>query len=178
MKALKIIGIILLIIIGLPLVIALFVDKDFSHEEKVSIDAPILKVWNQTNTLKQMDNWSPWTKKDPDITQSFTGAEGSVGAKNCWDSQHPEVGAGCQTITKVDAPYLLETHLDFTRPQESQGDAYVKLEESNGATVVTWGIKSEFDYPWNILNLLMSAEDAMGPSFKEGLGKLKELSEN
>lgn len=178
MKALKIIGLILLIIIGLPLVIALFVSNDFSYEDQVSINAPIQKVWDQTNTLQKMDNWSPWGKKDPDLNQSFTGADGSVGSQNCWDSQHPEVGAGCQTITKVNAPYLLETRLDFTRPQESQGDGYVKLEESNGTTIVTWGIKSEFDYPMNILNLLMSAEDAMGPSFKEGLGKLKELSEN
>jgi len=178
MKVLKVLLIILVVIIALPLLIALGVDKDFSHEESLTINAPILQVWEKTNTLQKMDDWSPWTSMDPEIVQDFTGTAGTVGSKNCWDSQHPEVGAGCQTITKVSAPYLMETHLDFTRPQESEGDAYVKLEEVDGGTQVTWGIKSEFPYPMNILNLFMDAETAMGPSFQEGLGKLNDLVVN
>ncbi len=177
MKALKIIGIILVVLIGGVLVTALFVDKDFSHEESLTINAPIMEVWNETNTLKKMDAWSPWTKMDPNIDQSFTGEPGAVGSKNCWDSSNEDVGAGCQTITKVSAPNLLETRLDFTRPQESTGDAYVKLEEQGNSTTVTWGIKSEFPYPMNILNLKMSAEEALGPSFKEGLESLKSIVE-
>jgi hypothetical protein len=177
MKALKIILIILVILIGIPLVIALFVDKDFSHEESLVINAPVTQVWNETNTLKKMDAWSPWTKKDPELEQTFEGAPGTVGAKNCWDSQHPEVGAGCQTITKVGAPYLLETRLDFSRPQESTGMAIIKLEESGSGTKVTWRMESEFDYPMNLINLFMTAEEAMGPSFQEGLGMLKDIVE-
>ncbi len=177
MKALKIIGIILLILIGLPLIIALFVNKDFSHEESLTINAPVDEVWSSTNTLQKMDAWSPWTGRDPEIKQDYTGNEGTVGSKNCWDSQHPEVGAGCQTITKVGAPYLLETHLDFTRPYESQGDAYVKLEEDGNGTKVTWGIKSEFPYPMNLMNLMMDAEAAMGPDFQKGLNSLKTIVE-
>ena len=69
MKAVKIILIILVVLVGLPLIIALFVDKDFSHEESIVINAPINEVWNETNTLKKMDAWSPWTKMDDDIQQ-------------------------------------------------------------------------------------------------------------
>lgn len=178
MKALKIIIILVVVLIGGVLISALFVDKDFSHEESVTVNAPVMEVWNSTNTLKKMDAWSPWTKKDPEIKQTFDGQAGSVGAKNCWDSQHEEVGAGCQTITKVEAPYLLESHLDFTRPYESEGDTYLKLEEVDGGTKVTWGMKSEMAYPMNIMNLFMSAEEAMGASFQEGLNSLKDIAES
>lgn len=178
MKALKVIGIILVVIIGGVLITALFVSKDFSHEESLSINAPINEVWESTNTLRKMDAWSPWTKLDPDIEQSFSGEPGAVNSKNCWDSQNENVGAGCQTITKVEAPHLLESKLEFTRPMESTGEAYLKLEETPGGTEVTWGIKSEMAYPMNILNLIMSAEESMGPSFVEGLESLKAIVEN
>lgn len=177
MKAVKIIIIVLVVLVGLPLIIALFVDKDFSHEESIVINAPINEVWNETNTLKKMDAWSPWTKMDDNIKQTFEGTAGTAGAKNCWDSQHPDVGAGCQTITKVEAPYLMESRLDFTRPNEATGKAILSLEEAEGGTKVTWRMESEFDYPANLINLMTSAEEAMGPMFKEGLGTLKVLAE-
>ncbi len=177
MKALKIIGIILAVIIGLPLIIALFVSNDFSYEQSITINAPIEQVWASTNSLEKMDEWSPWTAKDPDLEQSFTGTSGAVGSENCWDSQHPEVGAGCQTITKVEAPTLLESHLSFSRPNESEGDAYVKLAEKNGATEVTWGMVSELPYPFNLINLVMDAEAAMSGEFNKGLNRLKEIAE-
>lgn len=177
MKVLKPILIIVVVIIGAVLISALFISKDFSHEESMTINASVTEVWNQTNTLEKMDTWSPWTSMDPDIVQDFTGVSGTVGSKNCWDSQHEDVGAGCQTITKIGAPYLLETHLDFTRPQESEGDAYLKLIEAEGGTTITWGIQSEFDYPFNFFLLFTSAEAMMGPSFQEGLGNLKAIVE-
>lgn len=178
MKVLKPILIIVVVVIGAVLISALFISKDFSHEESLTINAPVMEVWNHTNTLEKMDEWSPWTSQDPDIKLDFTGEAGTVGSKNCWDSQNENVGAGCQTITKVSAPYALETHLDFTRPQESQGDAYVRLAETDGGTTVTWGIESEFDYPFNFFLLFMSAEEMMGPDFQKGLGKLKDMVES
>lgn len=177
MKALKIIGLILLVLIGLPLLIATMVSKDFSYEQSITINAPVEQVWASTNSLEKMDLWSPWTARDPQLLQTFVGAEGSVGAKNCWDSQHPEVGAGCQTITKVEAPYLLESKLEFTRPNEATGDSYLKLKAVAGGTEITWGMISELPYPFNIINLWMPAEKAMKADFTAGLEKLKELAE-
>ncbi|WP_421750858.1 SRPBCC family protein [Croceimicrobium sp.] len=177
MKALKSVIIGVVVLIGALLLAALFVSKDFSYEQSVHIDAPVLQVWNHTNSLESMNDWSPWASIDPDMKQEYKGASGTVGSENCWDSENENVGAGCQTITKVAAPYTLETHLHFTRPFDSHGDAYVKLSESAGGTKVIWGMKSEMAYPMNIMNLFMSAEDAMSADFSKGLKKLKNLSE-
>lgn len=177
MKALKTVVIAVVVLIGGLLIAALFISKDFSYEKTVHIKAPVLQVWNHTNSLENMNAWSPWASIDPDMKQEYKGASGEVGSENCWDSQNENVGAGCQTITKVAAPYTLETHLHFTRPFESHGDAYVKLSESAGGTEVTWGMKSEMAYPMNLMKLFMSAEDAMSEDFTKGLNKLKSLSE-
>lgn len=178
MKALKVVGIILLVLIGLPLVLALFVSNDFSYEQSILINAPVEEVWANTNTLKKMDAWSPWTAKDPELSQTFEGSPGAVGEKNCWDSQSEAVGAGCQTITKVEAPYLLASHLDFSRPNEAEGEAYIRLKATENGTEVSWAMESSLPYPINLLNLIMPAEKAMGPDFTAGLNKLKSIVES
>lgn len=172
---------ILKLIVGLlvlVLIVAIFVDGDFSYEKSVSIDAPIEKVWANTNTLDGMDSWSPWVAKDPNAKSTKSGTDGTVGAESCWDSEHPEVGKGCQTITKIDAPNLLESSMKFERPQESEATGYVKLAEVNGKTEVTWGFQSTMPYPFRVMKLMMNMEDAVGEDFAWGLNKLKELSEN
>src|SRR6185503_7197403 len=108
MKVLKIIGIVLLVLIGIPLVIALFVSKDFSYEKSVSINAPIDSVWLNTNSLAALDQWSPWLEKDPNMKTEKSGTDGQVGAMSSWDSDVEGVGKGSQTISNVQAPTLLE----------------------------------------------------------------------
>jgi uncharacterized membrane protein len=47
------------------LIIAAFISGDFKYEKSISINAPVEKVWQNTNTLKAMDEWSPWNDLDP-----------------------------------------------------------------------------------------------------------------
>lgn len=176
----KILKNLLKVVVGLillALIVAIFIDGDMSFEKSVSIDAPIEKVWEHTNTLDGMDSWSPWVHKDPDAKAQKSGTDGTVGAESCWDSQNKEVGKGCQKITKIEAPNLMETAMTFERPNESEAVGYVKLKEANGGTEVTWGFQSEIPYPFRIMKLFMNLDEAIGDDFDWGLNKLKELSE-
>ena len=161
----------------LLLIIALFITNDFNYNKSIVINAPIDKVWQHVDSLADLDQWSPWNDLDPNMTKTITGEDGKVGAKNSWYSDVKDVGNGSQTITKIEAPTLLETELKFYGDYESEGAGYIKLTEQNGKTLVTWGFTSEIPYPFNLMNLFFDPEYFLGKNFSNGLTKLKVLAE-
>ncbi|MDY8135509.1 SRPBCC family protein [Aquimarina sp. 2201CG5-10] len=178
MKALKKVGIILIVLIVIALIAAIFAPKEVIYEKSININAPIEVVWENVNSLSDLDKWSPWNDLDPNIKKDFTGNDGTIGATASWDSEVKDVGKGSQTISKIEAPTFFETDLKFYRPYESEAKGYIKLAKENNSTVVTWGFQSEMPYPFNLMGLFMNMEDNMGETWSNGLSKLKELSEN
>ena len=105
----------------------------------------------------------------------MTGVDGTIGAKQSWENDI--VGTGGQTIATIEEPTLFETNLDFLKPYESHGKAYVKLVSDGLKTKVTWGMTGNMPYPFNIMNLFMNMEKNMGKDWDNGLSKLKNQSE-
>lgn len=175
MKALKIIGIVIVSIIAILLIAALFIPKDFAYEKSITINAPVDSVWNNTNSLSALDKWSPWNDHDPVMKKEITGIDGTVGAKQSWISDI--AGSGSQTIVKITKPSYFETKLIFTDPYESKGIGFVKLVPEGEGTKVTWGMTGSMPYPFNFLNIFMDMEKNLGKDWDNGLSKLKELSE-
>ncbi len=171
----------LYIILGIILIIlllGLIVSRDMNYEKSVNINSPVGKVWPNVSSLGAMDKWSPWQSRDPNMKKSFTGTDGTVGARQAWVSDVKNVGEGSQTILNVKEPDLFETRLDFIKPFKSTAQAYVKLAEEGDSTKATWGFKSKMPYPMNLMKLFMNFEKNMDKDFGEGLGKLKAISEN
>ena len=177
MKALKFIAIVLGTLVFLLLVVALFVPKDFKYEKSITINAPIDTVWLNVSSLSALDKWSPWNNHDPMMKKELTGVDGTVGAMQSWTSEVKEVGVGSQTITKVEKPTLFETNLNFMKPHESQGKAFIKLVTDGTGTKATWGMTGHMPYPVNVMTLFMNMERMMGKDWDNGLTKLKKLSE-
>lgn len=178
MKILKRIGLGILAIIAILLIVALFVPNDFNYEKSITINKPIEQVWENTNSLTDLDKWSPWMEYDPNMKKELTGIDGTVGAKSSWESENEHVGKGSQTITKIEAPTLFATELKFYKPYESEAQGFVKLKSEGNKTIVTWGFESDIPYPFNLMKLTMNMEEAMGKDFNFGLSKLKKLCEN
>jgi len=178
MKILKPILIVLLILVALPLISALFVSKDLNFEKSITIEAPIDHVWEQVNSLEDMDKWSPWNDYDPDMKKEMSGTDGTIGAKQSWESKVENVGKGSQTISRIDPPNVMGTDLKFYTPFESAAKAYVELAEAESGTKVTWRMESQLPYPMNLMKVIMDFDAAMDKDFGSGLGKLKNLSES
>lgn len=168
------------IIVGLIifiLLLGLVVSRDMSYEKSISINAPVKKVWGNINSLAALDKWSPWNEKDPNMEKTFTGTDGTVGARQCWKSKEKGVGEGCQSITKIEEPTLMETQIEFIKPFKSFADGYIKLEEDGSNTTASWGFKSTMPYPMNLMKLFMNFEKSMDKDFGHGLSKLKGICE-
>jgi hypothetical protein len=172
--------IILYVILGIVLLVllaGLLISRDMNYEKSIEINADIKTVWGHVSKLSAMEKWSPWSTKDPNMKSTHTGTDGTIGAKQSWESKIKNVGEGSQTIIKVEEPTLLETKLEFIKPFKSIAAAYVRLSHQGNKTRVTWGFKSKMPYPMNLMKLFMNFEKSMDKDFGQGLGKLKELCE-
>lgn len=178
MKILKWTMIVLAAILIVWLVIAALISGDFKYEKTIIINAPVEKVWQNTNTLKAMDLWSPWNRLDAGMKKEWTGTEGQPGEKMCWSSKNDKAGKGCQEIKKVD-PSLkrIDTSIKFMTPYESEADTYVIVAHEGNASKVTWGVTSQIPYPFTIMKLFMNMDGAIGKDYEQGLSMLKRISE-
>src|SRR6187551_3208863 len=94
MKVLKIIGIILLAIIGICLIAVLMQPSQGHIEKSIVINAPASSVFAEVSDFEKFNVWSPWAKMDPEAKQTVEGPAASVGHKMAWNG--PKTGAGSQ----------------------------------------------------------------------------------
>lgn len=178
MKILKIVGLVIVGILAILLIASFIVSNEMNYEKSITIAAPVEVVWENVNSLEDMNSWSPWTAKDPAMTQSISGTDGAVGAMHSWDSQMEEVGKGSQTITNLEPPTLVETDLKFYTPYESEAQAFIRLTDEGAATTATWGFYSEVPRPMNLMFAGADMDEMIGADYQQGLDQLKKMSED
>lgn len=172
MKILKKIVIALLIIIAIPLIIALFVPKDFHNEGEIVVNKPKQVVFDYIKNVKNQDNFGVWQLSDPDMETTSEGTDGTVGFKYSWDSK--KLGKGAQIITNIVEGERMESEMFFLDFNDDANKSYFSVEEkSSDETLVKWGIMGKTPYPWNLMSLFYN----MDKDFDQGLENLKEILE-
>lgn len=178
MNVLKKILIALLIIIAIPLIIGLFLKKDYSVLREVVINKPQAEVFNYVKYLKNQDNYSKWARMDPNMTKTYTGTDGTVGFVSAWDSKNEDVGKGEQEIKKITDGTRIDYELRFIKPMESTEHTYMTVEATSPTqTKVSWGFEGHMSYPWNVMMLCMDFEKMIGDDLSAGLNNLKTIME-
>jgi len=84
---LKILGVIVLLLIVYTVIALLAFGNNYHYEKSVVMNAPKEKVWQQINSMKAFNQWNPWMKLDPNMRIVYSGSEGQIGDKYCWDSK-------------------------------------------------------------------------------------------
>jgi len=178
MKFLKKILFVLIAIVTLVLIMALFIDKNFSSTKTVIVERPTEEVFDYLKNLKNQDEFSVWAKMDPNMKKSYDGNDGEVGFVSKWESDNEDVGSGEQEIVRIEEGKRIDFKLRFKEPFEAENDAFI-LTESIGEnkTKVTWGFKGEMSWPMNIMLLFMDMEEEIGPDLQNGLNNLKKVLE-
>lgn len=175
MKILKRILLALAIIVAIPLVVALFVKKEYAIERQIIIDEPVHVVFDHIRYLENQDQFSKWGSMDPDMKQSYMGVPGTPGSVSAWDSEDKNVGKGEQEILSVVENERIDYELRFIEPFESTSSAWFITEEiSENQTLVRWGFNGRMNYPMNLMLLIMDFESMIGEDLEHGLVNLKE----
>lgn len=178
MKILKNILFLLLGVIALGLIVALFVKKEYAVEKTIVINKPVQEVFGYIKYIKNQDNYSVWSMKDPNMKKEYKGTDGTVGFISAWESKNDEVGTGEQEIAKIDENKRMDLILRFKEPFEAQDNAYMMTEMVDSAsTKVKWGFTGAFPYPMNLMQLFMDMDQMVGKDLSTGLDNLKVLME-
>ncbi len=174
MKIFKKIVIVLAIIIAIPLLVALFVKKDYAVEREIVINQPKEVVFGYIKFLKNQDNFSKWATMDSGMKKTYRGTDGMVGFVSAWESQKDDVGTGEQEIKKITEGERIDYELRFIKPFESTEKAYMITEATGDKqTKVKWGFSGRMNYPVNLMLLFMNFEKMIGNDFETGLNRLK-----
>lgn len=168
---------ILLTIIAVLVIIGLIAPTNYAVEREIAINKPKAEVFEYVKSLKNQDNWSVWSKRDPNIKKTFRGQDGTVGFISAWEG-NDEVGKGEQEITKIIYGERIDSDLRFEKPFESISPTYLITESvSDNETKVKWGFSGKSPFPLNIMMLFMNMEESIGKDFDDGLTNLKGILE-
>lgn len=162
-------------LILLLLIVSLFLPSQVHVEREAVIDAPQEVVFNQVNTLRNWEDWSPWHTIDPEMKLHYEGPPAGEGARYRWESDHRNVGNGSLTITRSERPARIETEMDFMEQGTAQGS--YTFEPTNGGTRVVWAMDSDMgrNPVGRYFGLMM--DRWIGQDFERGLANLKQVSE-
>ncbi|WP_027385658.1 SRPBCC family protein [Chryseobacterium gregarium] len=171
----KILGVIILLMIGYAVVAILAFSKDYHYEKSVVLNASKEKIWPHLSSMKAFNRWNPWMKLDAAMKITYTGNSGEAGDKYCWDSKNDDAGAGCQEIKELILYQKQKTEMTFIKPFEGEAASEIILSPQGNATKVTWTMDTEQDAMIKIMRPVMDYQ--MGKSYEEGLDNLKALVE-
>lgn len=177
-KVLKITGLILLALIAIILVIAAFVPKNYNVERSVMINRSKEYVFNYTRFLKNQNEFSVWSKIDPNMKVDYHGTDGTVGFISAWDSPVKEAGKGEQEIIGIDDGKRIDYEIRFLKPMKSTDNAFLEFSGVNDSTTnVKWGFYGKMNYPMNASLLFLDMDKMLGKDLEGGLNNLKMILE-
>ena len=163
-------------VVVLFVIVALMQSTDFRVSRSVKVKASTATAFEQVNDLHLMNAWNPWLKLDPNIKQTYSGAEAGVGAVYDWDG-NKNVGAGRQTIVETCPPELVRMKLEFFRPFAGVNEVQFTCVPEGDHTVVTWNMTGQRNFIMKAMGLFCSMEKMCGDSFLEGLADMKKIVE-
>lgn len=168
MKALKIIG---MVIVGIVLVLAIMSylrPTEFHVERSVTVENTPDEVMAQLTSLEVFNAWSPFSDLDTTMEITYEGEAGTVGHKSSWVG-NSKAGSGSMEIVEI-TPTSVDIDLHFLEPFESYSPSGFKLEETEEGTVVTWWMSGTIARP---MNAVMNPENMIAESYEEGLENFK-----
>jgi hypothetical protein len=176
MSILKNIFIALAVSLLLIIVVGIFLPSKRYLERSITIYTPPSAVFEEGNSLKKWEKWSPWQDIDPRTIAEYEGPEAGIGCTMSWSSEQPKVGKGTQRIV-VSEPYQhIVMRMDFAG---WDGTADWKFEEqAEGETHVTW--RNDSDNKGELFNKYMDLiiYPELGKNYARGLKNLKAHVEN
>lgn len=164
-------------IVILFVVLGLIAPNNYEVKRSIIVNCKLPETFTYLKSIKNQNNWSPWKKKDPNLTQTFEGTDGEIGFISKWKG-NKDVGEGEQEIIAINENESIDSELRFFKPWKSQSIGHLLVDEvDNEHTLVTWGFSGRNPFPFNIFMLFYNFEKAVGKDFEDGLESLKKVLE-
>ncbi|HEY1062817.1 MAG TPA: SRPBCC family protein [Daejeonella sp.] len=174
MKALRIIGIIVIVLAAIYFIGGRLLPKSYSFQRSILIKAADSVVYMNVADMNNFHKWNPWLKMEPTAKIKISGTSAEPG--NIWEWEGEELGSGSMELVKVNPYTSLDYELKFRQPHENSATSNFSFEKTSDGIKVTWSLSGEsktLPDRWMGLGMDMM----MDKPFTSGLESLKELSE-
>jgi len=174
MKALKIIGIIVGILVAAILIVPLFAPSPAVVKASTEISLEPEQIFPSVALYTDRDLWDPWLSADSTAVATIKSKDGYVGSTYIWEGL--SLGTGKMEVISVKENEYIESHLWFG---DVDSPALVEwaFEQVDGGTNVVWSFTQETKYPFGRLGMIFG-KMFLTQSFETGLSQLKELMES
>ena len=163
------------ILIVVLLIVAVFVQNDYSIHRQIVINKPANKVFDFVRYLKNQEQYNKWVMADRNMKKEQKGIDGTVGFVYAWDG-NDQAGKGEQQITNITANQIVESRIHFIRPFEGNARIVLITESvADNQTKVDWTMSGRSKYPMNLTNLFV--DSILGSDMETSLISLKTILE-
>ncbi len=163
-----------LFLLGLAL-FSLLLPADIKVDRSIEVSAPIDRVFDQVNDLRNWEKWDPWKRMDPTMVMTFSNPPIGQNAFYKWESQNERIGKGTMTLIRVATNEEIETAIDFDG--KDHASSKFKFAHKGDNIEVTWSMNKHVGMlPWNkYFGFMMRGE--IKRQFDNGLKGLKFYTE-
>jgi hypothetical protein len=145
-------------------------------ERTITINAPAKEIFDKIDGLSGFPQVAVWFDRDSTSSYKIVVPEATEGYA-VWKGDPNIAGEGKVVLLASEPGKYVKHKIYFIKPKKNEAESTITLNESNGATTVTWEFVLSTPRPWNIYNLLHSIDKEFGPDFEEGLANLKKSFE-
>lgn len=170
MKALKVIGGLLVVAIVVVLGLAMRQPDVFTVQRTATLQAPPEKVYAVLEDFRRWHEWSPF-ERDPAMKRTISESARGKGATYAWDG-NSEVGAGRMEITDAQPPSKLVLKLDFIKPMATSNVVEFTVVPKGNASDVTWSMRGPMPFISKVFCVFVDMDKMVGKDFEAGLAKL------
>lgn len=149
---------------------------EFTISRSIEISASPEGVFAILNDFHRWDEWSPWSRMDPNMKKDYSGSPLGEGARYAWRGNE-KVGSGRMTITQSHPPMHLEIKLEFFAPFETTNRTEFHIDKTPQGSRVTWTMSGHNNFVSKLFGLVMDMDKMVGKDFEKGLSNLKHLAE-
>lgn len=160
----------------LPIVIALQ-PSDFRVERSATLAASPAALFDQVNDHHKFAKWNPWMELDPNVKNTYSGADSGVGAVCSWQG-NSEVGAGSSTIIESKPNELVRFKMDWKEPMEGTSTVDFIFKPEGDKTVVTWAMYGPQTFMGKAVSLVIDCDKMCGTQFEKGLIHLEKAAKS
>ena len=174
MKALKIIGIIVGVLIAAILIVPLFVSSPAVVSAQIEIALEPEQIFPSVASYTNRPEWDPWLTADSTADARIEPKPGYVGSTYSWEGI--AVGTGRMEVISVRENEYIESHLWFRAVDEPALVEWT-FHQVDGGTQVLWSFTQDTKYPMGRLGMMIG-KVFLEKSFNTGLEQLKVLMES
>jgi hypothetical protein len=142
----------------------------FRVVRSTTVQAPPARLHGLINDLHQFNSWNPFTRNDPKMRGSYSGAVAGPGA--AYDFEGGKNGSGSIRIVGS-APTEVAMELHMIKPMEARNQVVFTLVPRGGATEVTWAMNCASPFIGKLFGVFINMDRMIGRDFEAGLADLK-----